>query len=447
MKRIAAALTLLAFAATATAQNDPDLLVSDLFKLDPSHRSRVLDMETLSDGRLIVAYVEYVPSANDRVVVMSRDPQTLQWKLLLNSGGYTRRILELDLAVPTKLTGDPKLDRAYIGLHLAENVGARTSWGWSEWEWVALLSGPLDTPWPQNMGKLKYVVMPHVPDGQPVAPRSHFRPSVAVVPVNPGDFSSHRVEMVFKFPENPNLSGGSIYRVSSTDYGHTVGAPVKLAGPGQKGISGGNSQLVGDRFEHASALSDDQNAALVVAFGDMTEKVVHVVANRATEPKLVPLYSTPTGHNSDSAPMLAEHDGLVYMTCLTGDQHPVQGVRLVWYQGNSYDGSSWSELGTLHDRAATPAAIEIVEDIAYVAVRCFTDNVPGAAPVHAIVVPTNLFNPPVATVISQGIVEGIQPRVALAPEGSGQSFTVFGWSTIDWQGIYQLAGDSCWIDP
>lgn len=442
MKRLAAALTLFALAGTTAAQDDPDELISDDFKVHWTHESRMLDLETLSDGRLVAAYLEHVPGGNDRVVVMTRDPQTYAWSLLLNSGGYTTRILELALAVPAQLTGDPKLDRAYVALHMAQNVGYAT-----DSEWMGLLSGPLDAAWPQNMGKLKFVVMPNLPDGQPATARTMFHPSIAVVPSQPGDFSSHRVEMVFNFPEVPSAQGGSVFRVTSKDFGHTIGAPVRLAGPGQTGVASGNNLLGGSYFDHASAVSDDQNASLVVAFADRTAKVVHVVSGSSGQTKLKPLFSTPAGLNKDNAPMLATHDGLVFMTCLTGDVHPQGGARLIWYRGNSFDGSAWKELGTLHGRAATPADIDLREDVAYIAARCYSDNVGKGAPVHAIVVPTNQLTPPAATIVSQGTVDGVQPRVSVAPENWGQPFTVFGWSTLDWVSGPLPAGTTVYIDP
>jgi hypothetical protein len=446
VKRLAACtLALLALAASTPAQNDPDELISDHFKVHWTHESRMLDLETLSDGRLVAAYLEHVPNGNDRVVVMTRDPQTFAWSLLLNSGGYTTRILELSLAVPAQLTGNPKLDRAYVALHMAQNVGHPT-----DWEWMGLLSGPLDAPWPQNMGKLKYVAMPDKPNGQPGQPataRTMFHPSIAVVPEKPGDFSSYRVEMVFNYPETPSAQGGSVFRVTSKDFGHTIGAPVRIAGPGQTGVTSGNNLLNGLYFDHASAVSDDQNASLVVAFADRTAKVVHVLSGSSGQSKLTPLYSTPTGLNEDYAPVLAAHDQLVYMTCLTGDVHPAGGARLIWYRGASFDSSAWKELGTLHPRAATPGDIDLREGVAYVAARCYTDNFGKGAPVHAIVVPTSQVMPPAAVIVSQGLVDGVQPRVAVAPENWGQPFTVFGWSTLDWVPGPLPAGTTLYIDP
>ena len=441
MMLLALAVTLVSIqAAPALAQNDADIEIALQFTTDPGHPGRMLDMVYTEDGLLVVAFAELVPGAqSDRLVVAVRDTATGAWTLLSNSAYMFDHILELSLAVPGQILGDPSKDRVYIAVHFAADLGHPV-----EDEFVALVSGPVHTKW-RGPGRVAYVS--DLP--QPASSWVSMHPTVAVVPLVHDDFTQHVVELVFMYPEIPGNTGGSIYRARSADYGHRLGPSIKLAGPGASGVRGrGTEVLAGRSYGHPSVVSDDLNAFVVIAFEDRDRDSVHVVSGPSAAHSLSYTFGTPEyDRRAERAPVLAAAHGAVNFTCLTDLYDPYGGSVMIWYHGLAWDTPSFRELAPLHDRAVSAGDIEVREGRAYITARCHLDNGKSGT---AIVVFEGRRDDPGARLQAVPVNDHpsftVQPRVAVTPDGFRHGLESYGYTTRDWTRTGGLDGGYVNID-
>ncbi len=436
VRRLLPALLVGLVATRSLAQNDPDIDLWGSFATQPGNPGRMMDMAYTGDGALIVAFVEYVPGpGDDRIVVARREPAGGAFWLISNHAYGFRNVLELSLSVPGRHSSGASMNRVYIAVHFATDVGTGT-----DWEWAALISGPYDKKW-NNPGRM--AVAQDL--GQPSSSWRAWNPSVAVVPTGPMDFSDHDAVLCFAFPEP---GGTSIVRATSLDQGKNLLPSLRVAGPGSSGAAGsGPIDLRQGAYANPSVASDDRNAFLVLGLQDDTRGTVHLV--HAEPDSSITTYTFGTLQNDNRrelAPRVASDDNWVVFTCLTDPIAPNGGGRpIYWYSGRSFDTGSWGQRGSLHWRSMTAADVCLREGQMYVAARCRTDNNTTVAPVLAFDAPRDGGQVQMAQV-SDYLSWTVQPRVAVTRDGLMPARESQGYTTRDWTKTFQPDGGYVQLD-
>ncbi|MBK8178242.1 MAG: hypothetical protein IPK67_04980 [Planctomycetes bacterium] len=420
--------------AEAQAQlNSPDLELTVPFALPPPLGGRVMDMAYTKDGRLIAAWVEYRDHQDDRLVVASFDPPLGRWTLY-SSFPYFRRVLEIGLTVPQRLSPDPAKNRIYIVAHVAQDIGLG-----ADGEWILLISGPLDRPWgtpdangwPKSGGPGKMRVVGDLPQ-LPMRSWRRMHPTVACVPTVGDDFTEYTVELAFAFSE---LASGqeSILWSRSRTYGTTLEPTQRITGPQQSPSIRNAQQLRTGAYRHPSVACDSKNAVLAIGFQDDVRQVVHVLGGKP-DSLLEYAFGTPENDGKEErAPSLATYDRRIYFTCLEGPVQSTGSMDLWLYDGLYFDSTSFRRLSRVHTRALSPGDLDVREGEVLVAARIQTDNVPGSGgPVMALrgsLQPGGSFT---QETVSDHFTAGVEPRVAITPNSVFPPQASFGYTTRDW---------------
>ena len=413
--------------------NSADTELTAPYALPPNLGGRVMDMAYTKDGKLIVAWVEYRQNQDDRIVVASFDPVLGRWTLF-SSFPYFRRVLELGLTVPQRLSPDPAKNRIYIVAHVAQNIGYA-----ADGEWIMLISGPMDQPWgtpdangwPKHGGPGKMRVVGDLPQ-LPVRSWRRMHPTVACVPTQGDDFTEYTVEMVFAFSEQVSGEESILWSRSKT-YGTTLEPTLRITGPQQSSNIHGAPQLRTGTYRHPSAACDSKNAALAVGFQDDVRRVVHILGGQPHN-KLQYSFGTPANDGKDEiAPSLATYDKRIYFTCLEGPVQSTGSMDMGLYEGLYYDSTSFRRLSRVHTRAITPGDIDVREGEVLIAARLQTDNVPGSGgPVFALRGSPQPGASFTQEVVSDNFTLCVEPRVAITPNSVFPPQASFGYTSRDW---------------
>lgn len=422
MKRLAllglalALLTPAAFSQPVTT-NDPDEDIFDRFLSDPRDgdgvsQTPVMDMEADSNGRLLIAYgvVDAVESSA-RVEIVVR-LKNMNWvKLGTMSidppGGYGNGTIvkAVSVAVVNKVGGVDDNNFGFVTAVFEQNGT----------DWITYHSGPIKTAWKSL--KPNELVITGVAK-KAVTDPTFLNPSIAVLPVGPSDFSKYIVAIACAMP-GPAATDSSIKLIWMDFFSPNYFGPelYTVAGPG--------STLMTGKYGRPSLTVDPVNAYWGVAFDNLTEPRVHVVAGKPGDQPNNMAKVFQTG-STDHHPAIRSFKGDISLVTLgakgDGNYWVMKG-----YYGVLHTANTFTSIGDLDDNCRTPADIDMKNNDVYVAASCYDD----AARKYRIT--TIEFKRTVgffqyARLEDSPSFSSRQPRMAVAPPGAGITYYAVGFA-------------------
>ncbi len=357
-------LALLALSAPAAAQTQHKGPDADVYQpvsqaLSSKGELQRFDADWTADGRLAMAYVEDaglnpgLKVERDRLVLALREPgqgtrvlgvfDTLSW-----------RILHVSLAVPDVTFGSTALDRVFVAI--TAEAGVFGSNGAQKVRAVRLVSVPLDS----SNGKLTIISPPNRSVGVAVDWFAALPNAEVNVGRLPASISAYVVDLAFVDPYNMYEFGGDVMLSRSFDAGKTLQEAFYVTGPDSlAAASNPQSPLAVSLYANPTLAFDDSGLDTVLAFEDVSNKVVHLITGTPTTKSFTLEFSTPKGDNrAERAPRVATLEGRVNFTCLGGE--PYKGARpLLWFTGVLGVPSGYQELPALHPKALSRGDLEV----------------------------------------------------------------------------------------
>jgi hypothetical protein len=445
MRQIAAVLLVMTFASYAWPQaqtsDDRDVDLFDQFLSDPRDgdtisETPVMDIESDSNGRLLVAYGNidaYTGTAWVDVVVRQRN---LTWQPLATisidpPGGYGRgtKVKSVSVAIGNNLRGVNGDNYGFVTA-VFEQDGV---------DWVTYHSGSLKAPWrSMRPGDLVITGWRALPVTDPL----FVNATIGVLPTRPSNFAEYIVAIAVATPSaNPNDALIQLIWMDFFSPGYWGPEIYNLAGQGGKVMSG--------RFGRPHLTIDDVNGRWGVAFEDLSEPRVHVISGGSgTEPSAISLiYSTPSTRTRHH-PIIRAHRGQVNLTTLGRAIDQDDQWELFVYNGVISSANNFLEVMLVDDNCKTPGDLDIKRDDVFIAARCYDDA--GRQYRITSFELKRASGPLLTTRIEDRLSFSTrQPRIGVAPPGAGIVYAAVGFAT---DGKFPIPGgvsgaDAVMLDP